>query len=40
MSFAPRFTVSNPIRDLAAKKLLRQSGATNRLQYIAGKELA
>jgi len=35
-----RRTLQRDLRDLAAKKLLRQTGATNRLQYVAGKELA
>jgi Fic family protein len=34
-----RRTLQRDLRDLAAKKLLRPTGATNRLQYIAGKEL-
>ena len=35
-----RRTLQRDLRDLAAKRLLRQTGATNRLQYVAGKELA
>ncbi len=35
-----RRTLQRDLKELAAKKLLRQTGATNRLQYLAGKELA